>query len=90
VLARFGETIKFAIGLGKQIVFSLTDNYKISEDRMKSLVWRLQTDSKLLQGYDDSIKQQLKQGVIKMIDDNKESTVSFDDNFFAPSDSDTW
>ena len=84
VLARFGETIKFdtkSIGLGKQMAFSLTDNYKISEDRMKSLVRRLQTDSKLLQGYDDTIKQQLKQGVIEMIDDNKES--KFDNNFFC-------
>ena len=40
---------------------------------MKSLIRRLQTDPKLLQSYDDTIKLQLEQGVIEMVDDSEES-----------------
>ena len=45
----------------------------MAEDRKKSLVRRLQTDPKLLQSYDDTIKLQLEQGIIERIDDGKES-----------------
>ena len=78
VLTRFSETIGFKdnrcqVTWPWKADISLPDNYQVAEDRMKSLVQRLQTNPKLLQSYDDIIKQQLEQGVIKMVDDSEES-----------------
>ena len=78
-LMRFGETIRYENGRyqvtwpWKSDDISLPDNYQVAEDRMKSLVRRLQTDSKLLHRYDETLKQQLEQGVIELIDPGEES-----------------
>ena len=78
VLTRFSETIKFKdnqyhVTWPWKADISLPDNYQVAKDRMKLLVRRLQTDPKLLQSYDDTIKLQLEQGIIERIDDGKES-----------------
>ena len=79
VLTRFGESIKFendryeVTWPWKADDISLPDNYQVAVDRMKSVVRRLQTDAKLLHRYDDTIKQQLEQEVIEVIDAAKES-----------------
>ena len=88
VLTRFGETIKFKNGR-YEVTWSwkadnipLPDNYQMAVNRMKSLVQRFQTDPKLLHSYDNTINQQLQQGVIEVVDTTKES--KFRQNYIHP------
>jgi len=79
VLMRFSETTRhennwYQVNWPWKVDdISLPYNYQVAEDRMKSLVRRLQTDSKLLHRYDGTLKQQLEQGVIELIDSDEES-----------------
>ena len=73
-LIRFNNTVKFVDGR-YQVTWPwkagnvlLPDNYKVAFDRLKSLVRRFRIDDKLLYSYDDTIKQQLSQKVIEIVD----------------------
>ena len=74
-LEKFCETIKYqdrryqVTWPWKSDTVCLTDNYEVAIRRMKSLARRLQLDVRLLQIYDDVIKQQLNKGIIERVDD---------------------
>ena len=77
-LTVFGETIKFIDGR-YQVVWPwktdnvfLPDNYKVAVKRLKSLLKRFRTDDNLLKSYENTLKQQLNQGIIEVVDETKQ------------------
>ena len=47
----------------------LPDNYQLSEKRLKHLLTRLRKDPEILQEYDNVIKEQLKEGIVEVVDE---------------------
>ena len=47
----------------------LPDNYQLSEKRLKHLLTRLRKDPEILQEYDNVIKEQLKEGMVEVVDE---------------------
>lgn len=48
----------------------LPDNHRLSERRLKSLLTRLRKDPQILQEYDNVIQDQLRNGVVEVVDDS--------------------
>jgi len=76
-LEQFCETVKFENNRyqvtwpWKPNSFSLSNNYSVIFRRLKSLLSRLKMDAKLLQSYNNILKQQLDLDIIEVVDDNK-------------------
>jgi hypothetical protein len=47
----------------------LPDNYQLSEKRLKHLLTRLRKDPEILQEYDNVIREQLKEGIVEVVDE---------------------
>ena len=47
----------------------LPDNYQLREKRLKHLLTRLRKDPEMLQEYDNVIKEQLKEGIVEVVDE---------------------
>ena len=47
----------------------LPDNYQLSEKWLKHLLTRLRKDPEILQAYDNVIKEQLKEGIVEVVDE---------------------
>jgi len=61
-------------GLGKQAMFLfLITTCRVAFDRLKSLVRRFHTDNDLLHSYDNTIRQQLSQKVIEIMDTTEQT-----------------
>ncbi len=75
VLEEFGESIEFKEGRyevslpWKEQYPVLPDNYQLSLNRLRGLVRRLRHDPTILQEYHTTIQNQLRQGIVEVVED---------------------
>ena len=55
--------------------YTLLDNYLIAKIKLEANFKRLQTDSKLLQSYDDTITEYLSYGIVEKVTDSNTNYV---------------
>ena len=75
----------YEIGLAwKSLQWGVPNHLGLCENRLRSLFWRLQSKPQMLSEYDNIIREQLRHGIVKYVDESEKPESFKDEYHFLP------